>query len=285
MALRSRGVAPVTFFMFQDMITCVLGLMILVTLQMSTQVDPEIQGARDLGMGPVNETENELSRILKELIDLRMRIRALEQARTGAALPSLAVLKTEVDRLMGRIAWLMSAIENKDKAARQVALDEADRNKPLIGNLRLKIEQLREDIRKLQEALLKATEERAKLGKELAPTNTPGGSGLGGKFWVVEGSGAKKPLLVVVSRQGLTLQRFQHPEAERKLNVPVKPADFGELLQPYAPGDFYVVFYVKPSGVEIFRDIQDTASNAGFDVGYDALDEGTDLRFFEDPKP
>lgn len=285
MALRSRGVAPVTFFMFQDMITCVLGIMILVTLQMASQVDPVAQRDQEPGRGLSSDPESELSWILKEVVELRMKIRALEQMRAGVALPSLTALKAEVDRLLGRIAWLEAAIENKDKAARAAAEDEANRNKPLIVDLRRKIEELRRDIAKLQEAMLKALEERDKLGKEAAPSSTSGGSGLGGKFWVVEGGGGKTPLLVVVSQQGIVLQRFRHPEAERKLDAPVRSADFREVLKSYATSDFYVVFYVKPSGVEIFRRLEKATSDAGFDTGYDALEEGTELRFLEDPKP
>ena len=47
--------------------------------------------------------------------------------------------------------------------------------------------------------------------------------------------------------------------------------------------DQYVVFLVRPSGIETFQDLVKSARDMGFDVGFDALEEDRQIHFSTPP--
>ena len=57
------------------------------------------------------------------------------------------------------------------------------------------------------------------------------------------------------------------------------PSKFEDALKSYAKLDQYIVFYFKPSGVEHFETLTDSAKSAGFEIGYDAVGEEIAINF------
>ena len=85
-------------------------------------------------------------------------------------------------------------------------------------------------------------------------------------------------MLAVVSDQGLTVQRFDRPEA-RAVTGNDFTDDFLKAIKSYSPLDQYIVFYFKPSGASYFQALTKAAKTAGFEIGYDAVAEDVVLHF------
>ena len=89
---------------------------------------------------------------------------------------------------------------------------------------------------------------------------------------------SKEPVLAVVSADAVILQRFDHPE-KSELRGSGLPAKFVDALKAYSKLDQYLVFYLKPSGVDHFDALVEAAKRAGFEVGYDAVGEEININF------
>ena len=76
----------------------------------------------------------------------------------------------------------------------------------------------------------------------------------------------------------VVLQRFDHP-VKSELRGRGLAFKFESALKDYSKLDQYVVFYFKPSGVDHFRKLTDSAKNADFEIGYDAVFEETAINF------
>jgi hypothetical protein len=88
-----------------------------------------------------------------------------------------------------------------------------------------------------------------------------------------------EPLLVTVAGQTAKVERFRVAGSKVLLPVPATGEGFAAALQHFDPHQFYVVFYIKPSGIATFADLKATARAAGFEVGYDAMEEDAEIEF------
>src|SRR5205807_799313 len=75
-----------------------------------------------------------------------------------------------------------------------------------------------------------------------------------GKLWLIpdKSSTTKEPILATISGSGAKVERFDHPDQARKFSKSSARADFDSYLGQARPLDQYVVFLVRPSGVELF---------------------------------
>ena len=73
---------------------------------------------------------------------------------------------------------------------------------------------------------------------------------------MASGMPAKTPFPAATARQGL----------EQELAL-------------WNPDQDYVVFYVRPSGIEAFTELCDVARRAGFQIGFDAVEEDRQIIF------
>ena len=96
-----------------------------------------------------------------------------------------------------------------------------------------------------------------------------------GQIWFSTDKSAttKEPIVVFVDGMGATIERVDHPDQRKQLDVADADSAFRLYLNKVKSLDQYVVFEVKPSGIGLFEDLVKSARNMGFDVGYDALEE------------
>jgi hypothetical protein len=106
-----------------------------------------------------------------------------------------------------------------------------------------------------------------------------------GQIWLIPDRTAttKEPILVTVAGSGVTIERLDHPEQRRQLEMNGADSAFATYLRGAKPLDQYVVFELKPSGIELFQDLLKTAHNKTFDVGFDALEENQQVHLGPPP--
>jgi hypothetical protein len=92
----------------------------------------------------------------------------------------------------------------------------------------------------------------------------------------------KKPVLVTVSGTRLTWERWDDRDSRREVGGGDAEVQFARYLQSLDNDRDYLVFYVRPSGIGLFKRCRSTAAAAGFEVGHDAVEENQEI-IFRDP--
>ena len=289
-SLRSKGLAPTSFFSFQDIITCISGILILITLLLSTQVNPSQDADTRQKNKSTENQEGDLSATLDQLAGVKRAIQTIQQAQANArALPGVSELQRDLATIQtlhrDKVAELDR--EKQERLAEQKAAEEKDRQWAATAtNLNARLEDVEKALRNAKAKLAEMTRKRDEILAKLheAQADDEAMQKNKNKIWLIpDASGnAKKALVAVVSGREVSLQQFNKSEEAKKLSTPVTEGDFRQLLQPYPASDYYTVFYIKPSGIEVFKKISKAARAAGYDIGYDALDESAELTLFKE---
>jgi hypothetical protein len=251
--LRQGGGVRISFFSFQDIITSVTGILILVTLMLSFSLKMD--------------EEPEEKRVQKQLQEERDRLAAVERENATAqqrrieatTLPDPAQTQTQVESLRREEELLKKQRERSEeslKLLRERIAKSAptDATRQELASLEKRIEDL-----------------RAQLAKEKANTNV---------LLLIPDPDAeraqKRPVAMIVSWETLKTQRIGGEAQETSIRS-------GESLRPilgrFDPAREFVVFYFRPSGAKWFDAFRDEARRAGFEVGYDAVEENKEIVF------
>jgi hypothetical protein len=281
--LRRTPAARISFFSFQDIITSVTGVLILVTLILTLYLNPrpaEIRVPDPIG-DRLASALDELSQISLENHALQSRIVIAEAAPdTNRLAADVARLREQHTRLIARLGTLDE--QRRDHVARERELIRvfgvADRMEQ-VASLRRRVEALR------------ATNHTLSRGIELLQAQT---NDLASRLdlerdasrpiWLLPepDESGKSPILVTVSGAQLTLERWNNPEARQEFAGAEADARFAGHLRSLDRSRDHLVFYVRPSGIALFKRCRATAMAAGFDVGHDAIEEAQEF-LFRDP--
>jgi hypothetical protein len=245
----------VSFFAFQDIITCVSGILLIVTLLMTTMITDD---APTPGGGAPDPAQ-ELTQLQQALETAKQAIAAL----TGqvAQMPDRGALEAATKDLREKLAAAQAAAEEARAmgATIQVAemrLAELEvRKRNLAGN----VEKLTKEVQDREVRALQAANEW-----RLVP-NLP--------------SNSRTPVMVVVSESSATLEELNRPASRTRLDKAALTAGFAAALQKYDPSLHYFIFYIKPSGITNFAALKEQAKQRHFAVGFDALLENIELTF------
>ena len=277
--LRTGIGTRISFFAFQDIITSVTGILILVTFILTLYLEPT---------PPRSAEQQALKQTLaSELETLRRAGLELELRQTNllllAAAPSAEQLQAEIGQLQAQLA----SQSNRLVAAQQQAVDrttEADRRADRVGlaeeleragRIQQEIGSLREtntvlvtELRQLEEQthLVQAAAQRVQTEN---------------KLWLLPETGAfaKQPVLVTVSAGKVICERFQEPGSRQEFPAASARRDLAQNLARWNVERDYVVFYVRPSGIDAFNTLSELARQAGFQIGYDAVEEDRQIVF------
>jgi len=284
--LRSLGSTRISFFAFQDIITSVSGILILVTLILATDIR-ELQ--TDQGQDADTRLQEKLLETLTLQRDVDQRIRDLQELLVAAdTAPSVEKLQADIQRLQAeledetrsnrqladRLAAMRAANEERDRRLGITgASDRLREIRDQIAATKGELDRLRERERLLEKDVLEAQAVLLKL------------KGQQGKLWLIPDKKVttKTPVLAVVSGNGVRLEEFNKPEASKEFHGPRAEAQFRSHLDKYDKASYYLVFLVRPSGIGLFDDLSDLSRKLGFEVGFDALDENVEVRFQEPP--
>lgn len=287
MSSRLRTEKPrISFFAFQDIIASVTGVLILVTLILASHLERITDSE---SVEAPEALQRHLAALLKEQTELELQSRVLTDSLALAqAQPDVAKLNLDIAKLNTRIKeeqQRLDSAKTQSERQRQASI-QRDATLGLTG-LRNELEKTRSDILAIADNARTALTERQKLEKELknAETILLKIKSQTGQMWLIpdEKATSKEPILAIVSREGLTLERFDKPESRRVFSSAESFSGFSRFLETNNATSQYVVFYLRPSGIALFNQVSERAKEKHFEIGFDALDESTQIHFTKPP--
>jgi hypothetical protein len=205
------------------------------------------------------ETAPALEKIEADVADLRSRLTAEQkkQSAIAAQMSKSASALQARDAALG-LTDLKTTIQRTTEEGESIARQEAKARKEMDG--------LEQQAATVQTRLLTLRERE-------------------GKIWLIpdRSSTTKEPILVTVAGTGATAEAFDHPERHQYWDATVAPSSFETYLHNGKALNQYVVFLVRPSGIQLFQKLLQSARGNGFDVGFDALEENRDVHFSTPP--
>jgi len=284
--LRSLNSTKISFFAFQDIITSVSGILILVTLILATELDrPTNRATYDADL----ELEHKLSEVLRQQSEADAQNQKLQGLLAAAeAAPAVEKLEADITRLRAQLAQEKKkhARVAEQLAASQSTIEARDRTLGLT-DLKNRIEHIIQEVESLARQENEVRTEMARLEQKVASAQ----SKLlklrerEGKIWLIpdKSSTTKEPILATVSSSGVKVERFDHPDEAKEFSKSNARSGFGSYLSEAKSVDQYVVFLVRPSGIELFERLVNLARDRGFEVGFDALEENREIHFTTPP--
>jgi hypothetical protein len=287
MSSRLRSLdSKITFFAFADIITAVSGVLIFVALLLAT----------DLGRPTDSRTQSANSEMERQLQDTLAQQAAVEAENhrlqtllaAAAAAPDLNQLQADLARLRAQLAQ-----EQKKQTAltdqmtdSQAAIAARDRALGLT-DLDRQVQRTVQTAAATAQAETRTRREMDNLAQQAAHVE----SQLlrlrqrEGQLWLIpdQNMTTKEPIVVTVSGTSATIERFDHPDDRRQMDESAADAAFRSYLSHAQAHDQYVLFLVRPSGIELFKGLLQTARSLGFEVGYDAVDENRRIHFSPPP--
>ncbi len=287
MSSRLRSLdSKISFFAFADIITAVSGVLIFVALLLATDLG---QPTDSRSQAANSEIEQRLQEALAQQVEAdAQNLRLQELLATADTAPDLEKLQTDITRLRSQL----SEEQKKQAALADQMVDSqvtsATRDKTLgLTDLKATVQRVVQEAESIARQDAKARSEMAGLEQRVAGIQSKLLK-LGereGKLWLIpdKNGTTKEPILATVSTSGVKLEQFDHPERARVIVKTNASAEFDSFLGGIKPLDQYVVFLVRPSGIELFERLVKLARDKGFDVGFDALEEDKEIYFSTPP--
>lgn len=263
-----RGSAvKVSFFAFQDIITCVSGILLIITLLMTTMIadsTPEAAG------GAEPDSTLELTEAKLALDEAKSATATLQAQVLAMADPS--TLKAQTIDFREKLPVALAKAEDMERKVAQSGMDQTtlsarvkEAEKELAELERKKkervpvLEKLVQDVKEKEARTANAANEWRLVPK--LPANS------------------KIPVMVVVSETSVTIEEFNRPASRTKLDKAAIQTGFTAAMQSYNSTLHYFIFYIKPSGIANFGMLREQAAQNHFGVGFDALLEKVELTF------
>lgn len=257
MARRAQA-NPISLFSFQDIITSVTGIMILLTLLMALELSqrslqsPSVQTAvvTDQLETAVVDSEQEIARLEADLANRDKKLQELAAIDERRLLDESADIEQQVSQLTASSPDLAKQAEQAARRREQAEITNQDRQKDI------------DTARALTE---RAAEVEAKLAK-LQSTNrviynpAPGSSK---SAWLVE--------ITDSELRAAPLGQATSPTVF-KGNASARLAAFRAWARTRDRRGEYFVLLVKPSGIDAFDELHEALGKLGFDLGFDIVD-------------
>jgi hypothetical protein len=278
--------SKITFFAFADIITAVSGMIIFITLLLATDLgEPTNQRLR----AGHSEIERPLQETLSQQADVDARNQHLQVLLAAAeTAPAAEKLETDITRLRAQLTEEKKrrAAVAEQLAASQSGIEERDRTLGL-SDLKAQIQRVVEETGSLARKEAKVRDEMADLEQRVASVQAKllKLRSREGKLWLIpdKSSTTKEPILATVSGSSVKVERFDHPNQGREFSGASAHPAFESYLRDGKPLDQYLVFLVRPSGIELFEDLVKLAREKGFEVGFDAMEEDREIHFTRPP--
>jgi hypothetical protein len=278
--------SKISFFAFADIITAVSGMLIFITLLLATDLGRPTD-TRSAAAGA--EFEHRLQESLSEQAQVDAENRRLQELLAAAnAAPDLEKLQADIARLRSQLSAELakqSAVAGEVTDA-QAAITARDKTLGLV-DLKATIQQTLQEAETIVRQAATAQSEMDKLEHQASRFQAQllKLRARDGQLWIIPEKSAtsKEPILVTVGETGATIERFDHPEQRRPLDKAGADSGLRSFLRGAKALNQYVVFLVRPSGIGLFKDLVKSAREMGFEVGFDALDEGSQVHFSNPP--
>lgn len=293
--LRGDDEEVASFFAFQDVITAVLGILILIALQLSFSINVTKgeKGNKESTTGSEVITETDFLNKQKEkevleekLLQLTNKNRTIlnqKEVMESAGKSSLEteehvlMLLSEIEQLELERDALEKSLKNKQKSlnkeAENLGLSSVQTE---ISKL---IEQSRKDFNSLANLKAEENQIRSKLKSSLNDLSSQ--KKKIDYLWLIpeKDDDGKDALLVTVDGRNMQFEEFDKPESLRVLNTSTLTTSFKSAVRNYDENKFKIVFLFKPSGASHFEKLTNLARALGYEVGYDPIEEKQKIMF------
>jgi len=275
---KTGAISP--FFAFQDIITSAMAVLIAIIMLLALYMG---------GSASREAEEREAAALAAKLKSVLDRLSATqEEIRT--ARESTSDEKADPALIQGQIQILrreLNAVRGDAQSREKEALDIRDED--VTREMRIELNRKRATNAKAATELKKVETESALSLQEMESLEASvkireaallNEQSQRNELWVVPDRSAsgKEPVLVVVSGSQAAFHRFDNPEKQILDGAKVTDG-FAEALRRYSPRNQYIVFYFKPSGAGHFKQLTREARQAGFEIGYDAINEEVTVNF------
>jgi hypothetical protein len=255
---RIKSDANVSFFAFQDIITSVSGILILIVLMMVLMLRTPSGG-----VAPVEPSETRSPEELAKLIETaigKIRELAADDLETGGE---------TVAGLEAAIARLEKELDEEGDPLRRALLREVEAAAAELARIR---EQLAasEAARETARAEL-AIAERAEFLRDNQDAS---------QVWLRFNPTEKIPVILELSGAGAVLRDIRKADFRENIAAAALSGRIRELAGRHDRGSAYFVFFIRPSGVGQVAELREVLSEEGFSLGYRPLAEGAVVKIF-----
>lgn len=293
--LRGDDEEVASFFAFQDVITAVLGILILIALQLSFSINVTKgeKGNKESTAGSEVITEMDFLNKQKEkevleekLLQLTNKNRTILNQKeimesagksSSETEENVLMLLSEIEQLELERDALEKSLKNKQKSlnkeAENLGLSSVQTE---ISKL---IEQSRKDFNSLANLKAEENQIRSKLKSSLNDLSSQ--KKKIDYLWLIpeKDDDGKDALLVTVDGRNMQFEEFDKPESLRVLNTSTLTTSFKSAVRNYDENKFKIVFLFKPSGASHFEKLTNLARALGYEVGYDPIEEKQKIMF------
>lgn len=249
MRRRKGASVPFSLFAFQDIITSVTGIILLITMMMAVEL---VQNMTKAETAPQEQKSSRVTRMLQEAVSQGTR----EADRLQKILDETSTIRFDADALRRRLEAL------------KAAAGEIESQREQIETTQEKIDARREQ-QKLEakdltpEAIEALTQEQSEIAQQIEAMqqsnrvifNRPAGAEK--SPWLVELN--ERTILVAEMGQVRPPQTFQTPEA------------FLHWIRGQDRNSMYFVLLVKPATINTFSTVRQALQDQQFDIGYDLM--------------
>jgi len=293
--LRGDDEEVASFFAFQDVITAVLGILILIALQLSFSINV-VKGEEGNKEGSIDDSiiseaeflNNQTKRkeLEAKLAELRQRNREImnrKQAIQSAGQSvqgienSLQILRAQVDQLVKDHESFRQTLAQKEQTLREEAAKLGlSAVQSEVAELSEKTEDDSKEIAALKRRLQELSSSLSESMSDLSAENRKKDS-----VWMIpeRSNDGKSPLLVTIDGTNMRFEEFDKPESLRVLRTSSLTSSFKSAVKSYDRRRFKIVFLFKPSGADYFEKVTELAKDLGFEVGYDPIEESQKVIF------
>jgi len=279
----------ISFFAFQDIITSVSGILILVVLLLGTYLDSVSNDTPSAKWESNKMLENKLKQLEKEVAEL---VKTLYESTISLNAQDPDALKRKIGILRNSIVGLNEKIESiKQENQEKTKLRENQIGKAGLRAFAEKVKEMEssnDEKRAKSEALrqehdslvLKVRQSASKVAVSQADKN---------KIWLHPDNkpSTKAPIIVFLGAPENKVWEFDNPKNQIILsnNENEIITKLEKFLKKYDNHRNSIVIYVQPDAVSLFKKIREfTQDKAGYDVGWDALEDGIVIQPGAPPK-
>ena len=249
MGRRKGNSVPFSLFAFQDIITSVTGIILLITMMMAVEL---VQNMQRAASAPQEQKSSAVEGTLRGAIEENTQ----EITRLERSLEETTTIRFDADALRRRLANLSEATAELEKQATRIEVTqrEIDQRKT----------ELAEKAKELSpEAIEALAEEQRKIAQQIEAMrqsnriifNRPEGAAK--SPWLVELSGDR----ILAAEMGASRPPQSFPDA----------AEFLTWAGRQNAGALYFVILIKPESIETFDLLQKELQDRQFEVGFDLL--------------
>lgn len=249
MGRRKKASAPFSLFAFQDIITSVTGIILLITMLLAIEL---VQNLNRADAAPQEEKSSQVAQMLRHAVSES----TAEMVRLQKILDETTTIRFDADSLRRKLAEMKAAAgemelqneqiqttqEKIDVRRTQQSLNAKDLSPEAIGNLVKEQEAIAQQIATMKES------NRVIFNRPAGAAKTP---------WLVELNESS----ILAAEMGLA----QSPQSFATADT------FLQWVQDQERDSRYFVLLVKPTTIETFSTIRKALQDRHFDVGYDLL--------------